>query len=774
MQNDVRTELGVNFIEYAVAVNTDRAIPDAKSGLKPVAKRILWSAFEEGRLYSKPHVKSARIVGDVMGKYHPHGDSSIYGAMVRLSQNWVLRYPLIDWHGSNGNIAGDGPAAARYTEARLSKITEDGMLCGLKKKNVDFIDNYDETLLEPVTLPSLFPNLLCNPNTGIGVAMACNWAPHNLKEVAVAINDYLDGKEPMLPGPDFPTGGIVINKDDIPNIMKTGHGSVKIRAKHNIEGNNIVFTELPYGVSTESLLAQIGELSDKEELTNINEVRDESNKNGVRIVVECENKLPFVLSQLFSKTNLETTFSYNQVALVDKTPTELNLKDCIKIYIEHNNKCIVREAMFDIKKATERLHIIVGLLKALNEIDKIIEMIKKSSSAAAAKETLLVWGYSEEQAKAILDMKLSRLAKLEKEDLEKEKKDLEELLIQLGIICKNPTDELKKRLGELVKKYGDDRRTQLIQISNSSKEEKEIENVEPEKCVVIMTKDGAIKRVPAASFRTQRRNGKGIKNQSEIVSATIRTNTIDSLMVFTDKGKMYRILVDNIPVGTNASKGTPIKSLIVMESNENPTLIYSIYRDTDAKYLLFTTKNGLVKKTSLEEYVNTKKKTGIAAINLKENDELISVNLIKDEDIILLTSNGMGIKFNSKEVAASGRATMGIKGITLKEGDCVVSALPVRHEDDEIAIFAESGLGKKIKMKELITQKKAGKGLIVYKPTSTTGDVVSGALVSDEDSILIVGTNSSICISAKDIPSLGRASIGNQLIKNNIVSVSKV
>ena len=336
------------------------------------------------------------------------------------------------------------------------------------------------------------------------------------------------------------------------------------------------------------------------------------------------------------------------------------------------------------------------------------------------------------------------------------------------------TVELRKRLNTIVEKYGDDRRTQLIQISNSSKEEKEIENVEPEKCVVIMTKDGAIKRVPAASFRTQRRNGKGIKNQSEIVSATIRTNTIDSLMVFTDKGKMYRILVDNIPVGTNASKGTPIKSLIVMESNENPTLIYSIYRDTDAKYLLFTTKNGLVKKTSLEEYVNTKKKTGIAAINLKENDELISVNLIKDEDIILLTSNGMGIKFNSKEVAASGRATMGIKGITLKEGDCVVSALPVRHEDDEIAIFAESGLGKKIKMKELITQKKAGKGLIVYKPTSTTGDVVSGALVSDEDSILIVGTNSSICISAKDIPSLGRASIGNQLIKNNIVSVSKV
>lgn len=396
MQNDVRTELGVNFIEYAVAVNTDRAIPDAKSGLKPVAKRILWSAYETGRTSAKPHVKCARIVGDTMGAYHPHGDSSIYGALVRLSQDWVLRYPLIDFHGSNGNIAGDGPAAARYTEARLSKLAEDGMLCGIKKKNVDFTDNYDETLEEPVTLPSIFPNLLCNPNTGIGVAIACNWAPHNLREVSQAIYDYIDGKEPTLPGPDFPTGGIIINKDDIPNIMKTGHGSVKVRARYKIEGSNIVFTEIPYGVSTENILSQIGELCDKEELTNISEIRDESNKNGIRLVIECEGKVQFVLSQLFAKTDLQTSFSYNQVALVDKTPTELNLKDCIKIYVEHNNNCIIREALFDIKKASERLHIIIGLLKALREIDKIIEMIKKSESAAKAKETLIAWGYSEE------------------------------------------------------------------------------------------------------------------------------------------------------------------------------------------------------------------------------------------------------------------------------------------------------------------------------------------------------------------------------------------
>ena len=403
--SDLINELGTNFIEYAIAVNSDRAIPDSKSGLKPVAKRILWSAYEEGRVFSKPHVKSARIVGDVMGKYHPHGDSSIYAAMVRLSQPWSLRYPLIDWHGSNGNISGDGPAAQRYTEARLAKIAEDGLLKGLKKRNVEFIPNYDETLEEPVTLPAIFPNLLCNPNEGIGVAMACKWAPHNLGEVAQAIYDYIDGKEPMLPGPDFPTGGIVINKNDIPAIMRTGHGSVKVRGKYKIEKNKIIFYEIPYNQTIEGILAEIGEVCEKKEIEGIVNVQDESNRKGLRIVISCGKGVnpESLINKIFAKTSLQTSFSYNQVALVGKTPTELNLKDCIKIYLDHNKDCLVKELNFDIAKAEARKEIVDGLLRALEDIDNIIALIKGSESSAAAKDALMAkYKFTENQAKAIL------------------------------------------------------------------------------------------------------------------------------------------------------------------------------------------------------------------------------------------------------------------------------------------------------------------------------------------------------------------------------------
>ena len=777
IQNDLINELSTNFIEYAVAVNTDRSIPDAKSGLKPVAKRILYGAFDEGFGSHKPHVKCANIVGNVMAQWHPHGDSSIYGALVRLSQNWVMRYPLIDFHGSNGNRDGDGPAAYRYTEARLSKLVEDGMLFGIKKDNVDFMDNYSETDSEPIELPAVFPNLLCNPNSGIGVAMACSWAPHNLREVAQAIYDYMDDKEPMLPGPDFPTGGIIINKDDIPSIMKTGHGSVKIRGKHHIEKNNIVFTEIPYGVGTEDLMTQIGEVCDNGEIVGVENIRNESNKKGFRLVIECEKNASImtILNKLFAKTNLQTSFSYNQVALVNKTPTELNLKDCIKIYIDYNKKCIVREVNFDIKKISERLHIIAGLIKALDIIDDIIAMIKASSSASEAKKTLQnKWGFSEEQAKAILDMKLSKLAKLEKEELINEEKELNRQLLILKEIAENPLPELRKRLEVLVKKYGDDRRTELTQIS-TSKEEKEIEFVEPEKCVVVLTESGNIKRVPTSSFRTQRRNGKGVKTQDDITNMVLRTNTIDSLMIFTDKGKMYRLLVNDIPVGTNVSQGQSVKSLVNMETNESPAVIYSIYRDTDAKYVFFTTKNGTVKKTSLEEYINTKKKSGVSAITLREGDSLASVCLVKDEPMILLTKNGMGIKINSTEVGATSRTTIGVKGINIKDDDEIVSAIPLRNEADQLAIFSSLGLAKKFKSDELPVQKKGGKGLICYKPTATSGEVVSAVLVSDEDNLLVCGDKTGICISATEIPLLSRSSLGNQVIKgNNLLSVSKV
>ena len=781
MSNELVRELSQNFIEYAVAVNSDRSIPDAKSGLKPVARRILYGAYVNGRTSNKPCVKNARIVGDVMGQLHPHGDSSIYGALVRLSQDWVMRYPLIDFHGNQGNIAGDGPAAMRYTEGRLAKLSEDGMLANIKKDNVPFMPNYDDTMEEPATLPAIFPNLLCNPNTGIGVAMACNWASHNLGEVAQAIYDYIAGKEPMLPGPDFPTGGEIINKDDIPAIMRTGRGSVKIRGRYKVEDNKIIFYEIPYGTITETILQEIAKLCELKEINGIEEIQDQSNKKGLRIVIECEKgaSILTVVNKLFEKTSLQTSFSYNQVGLVDKVPTELNLKDCCKIYVDHNIECLKRETTWDLNKATERNHIIEGLLVALEDIDNVIALIKSSDSSEDARIKLIKkYNLSEIQAKAILAMRLSSLAHLEKIELENEHKELmdkikywKELLGSVEL----QRQVIQKRLAELVDKYGDARRTILTQINPPSKEEKEIINVEPEKCVVIMTESGLIKRVPSSSFRVQKRNGAGVKTQDGITSAIIRTNTIDSLMVFTDKGRMYRILVDNIPSGTNASKGVPIKSLIEMESFENPTLIYSIYYDTDAKYIMFVTKNGTVKKTALEEYTKTKKKSGVAAINLREGDEIASVSLIKDEQVILLTEKGMGIKFKTSEVSASGRATMGVKGIALGEGDKVVTALPIRSNEDQLAIFSENGLGKRIKIDEFVTQSRGGKGIICYKPTSSTGNVVAGTLVADSDNLLVSGSTKSICIGANDISTVGRASIGVQIIKEgHITSVSKI
>ena len=776
MKNDLVNELGLNFIEYAVAVNSDRAIPDAKSGLKPVAKRILYGAYDCGFSSSKPHVKCANIVGNVMAEWHPHGDSSIYGALVRLSQPWVMRYPLIDFHGSNGNIDGDGPAAYRYTEARLSKFTEEGLLAGIKKKNVDFIPNYSETKDEPVTLPAIFPNLLCNPNAGIGVAMACSWACHNLNEVADAIYAYMDGEEPMLPGPDFPTGGLIINKNDIPNIMRTGHGSVKIRGKYNIEGNNIVFYEIPYGVGTEALMNQIGEAADSEKIKGIVDIRNESNKKGYRLVIECDKKASAltIVNKLFAETNLQTSFSYNQVALIDKTPTELNLKQAIEVYVNHNIECIVREAEFDMKKAMDRLHIVEGLLKALEDIDNIIALIKSSDNSKHAEQNLIEkYNFTENQAKAICAMKLGSLAKLEAVELNTEKADLAKIISDKNILINEETarlSELRTRLMAFVAKYGDPRRTELAQIE-VPKEEKEIEYVEPEKCVVVMTESGLIKRVPTASFRTQNRNTKGVKTQDDITNAVIRTNTIDNLMIFTNKGKMYRLLVDNIPVGTNKSQGVPINSLVSMEGDEVATTMYSLYRDTDAKYVLFITETGLVKKTALEEFTKTKKKTGIAAIKIKEGDKLASVSLIKDEDIILLTKNGQGIRFKSSEINPSGRVAMGVKGITLKPEDKVVAGLVVRHDTDDLAIFAENGLAKKIKLTELVSQKRAGKGVIVYK----NNNVASATLITSGDRILVCGTKTSLCVAADDIPEMGRTSIGNQIIKGSqVLSVSKV
>lgn len=775
MSSDLTSELSKNFIEYAAAVNGDRAIPDATSGLKPVARRILWGAFDGGYTSSKEYAKCARIVGDVMGKWHPHGDSSIYGALVRLSQPWIMRYPLIDFHGNMGSIAGDGPAAYRYTNARLAKLSEDGMLCNLKKKNVDFIANYDENDYEPITLPSIFPNLLCNPNSGIGVAMACNWLPHNLKEVAECIEKYVDGKEYSLPGPDFPTGGIIINKDDIPMIMKTGHGSVKVRGKYKIEQQNIIFYEIPYGTTIEGLISEIGKVCDEKEIEGINDIRDESGKRGLKIVIECEKNInpESIVMKLFAKTNLQISISYNQVALVDKTPTELNLDDCIKIYVEHNIKCFKREAEFDIKKAKERLNIVEGLLIALEDIDNIIAKIKSSDSAAAAKDMLIKdYKMNEIQAKSVLDMKLAKLAKLEKIEIQKEKEELLNSIDKLNhflITREEQITELKNRLNTIVRKYGDDRRTELTQI-DVSKEEKEIVEVVPEDCVVIITKTGDVKRIPSKNFKVQRKNGKGIKNEDSAILDTISTNTIDNLMVFTNKGKMYKILVDNLPIGTNSSKGTNIRNLINLEPQEEVIAVSSLDRKSENKYVVFITKKGLIKKTYLDEYKSMKKSTGIIAIKLNENDSIANVLLMNEENMIIVTKKGMSIYFETKGINPTGRTSMGVKAIKLNEDDEVITGIPIYDTNLDLAIFTSGGLGKKMKISDFSIQNRAGKGVSIYKNSIASDNLVGATIVSNDDNILLIGKPNSICISSNDIPLLTKAGMGNIMIKNSKIS----
>lgn len=689
-----------------------------------------------------------------------------------------MRYPLIDWHGSNGNIDGDGPAHMRYTEARLSKLAEDGMLFGIKKRNVDFIPNYSEDAEEPVTLPAIFPNLLCNPNTGIGVAMACNFAPHNLCEVATAIHDYVDGKEPILPGPDFPTGGIVINKDDIPNIMSTGHGSVKIRAKYKIEKQNLVFYEIPYGTSTEALISEIGKVAD-EEITEIINIRNESNKKGLRIVVECkkDTNLDSIANKLFAKTNLQTSFSYNQVALINKTPTEVNLKDCIEIYLKHNIQCLIKECNFDLNKAQSRLEIVEGLLKALKNIDTIITLIKKSESSAAAKDNLInKYKFTEPQAKSIVAMRLGSLAKLEGIELNNEKIKLVETIKELNKILNSDKEQLNiilNRLDELVKKYGDKRRTELAQIE-LSKEDQEVAAVIPEDVVVMLSQNGDIKRIPKVSFRTQRKGGKGVKTANDAIMATIRTNTIDALLLFTNKGKMYRIIVDNVPIGTNVSKGVNVSTLINLEPNEKVIAITNLAKENENKYVIFITKNGLFKKTAIEEYTKTKRSTGIAAINLKDGDSIANIELMNEEDIILITKKGYSIHFETKDIAAIGRVTAGVKAIKLTDGDEVLTGLPIRNNKDMIAIFSAYGNGKKTTIDEFPIQARGGKGVAAYKVTPATGDIIGAVMINNEDNILLIG-KSSICISATDIPLLSRNTIGNLMIKNTqLNSITKL
>lgn len=790
ISQDMIKEMEQSFLDYSTSVITGRALPDARDGLKPVHRRILYALAELNLVPTKPYKKSARIVGDVIGKYHPHGDSSVYEAMVRMAQDWSLRYPLVEGQGNFGSVDGDGAAAMRYTEARMSKITLE-MLRDLKKDVVDFQPNFSEDLEEPMVLPSRIPNLLLNGTSGIAVGMACSFAPHNINEVIDGIIATINNRDitveelhkEYIKAPDFPTGGTIINQHELLNGYKTGKGRVRIRGKYNVEkiGRRecLVFYEIPYGVKKEKLIEDIAKLCEDKSIEGITDIRDTSNKHGMRIEIEVKKDInpDVIANHLFRLSALEDTYSLNHTAIVNKSPKVLNLKELIEVYIDHQVEVITRRTQFDLRKIDARLHIIEGLLKALEDIDNVIALIKASNNVQVAIEGLMKkYSLSEIQAKAIVEMKLRKLTGLEKVELEQENKELVEEANHLKSIL-GSTEVLNSvlidELNEIKSNYGDARKTDVTNVIVKA-DEKDIQYVQPEEVVVVMTKAGNVKKIPAKSFKVQNRNGKGVKNQDDIILDVIRTNTIDTLMVFTALGKMYRLVVDQVPTGTNSSRGVAIHTLVKMEEHDKAIAITSLKRKTDAEFVVSVSEQGMIKKTKLEEYMKAKK-SGIAAVGLREGDSIANIVFIKDEQLILVSEKGMSIRFKTDNIGSVGRTAIGVRGMKIAEGDRVVAALPINKDTDELAIFSQYGMAKRTSLKEYPVQGRDGKGTITYKPNDTTGVVVSAALVEDKDNVLVVGDQTSICISAKDIPSLGKASLGNIMIKgNNVMSVTKI
>ena len=772
---ELTQELGQNFLDFSYEANCQRAFADARDGLKPGQRACLWEMFNKGYASNKPHVKSAKISGGVIASWWPHGDQAIYDTFARMSQSWINNIPEVDWHGANGSIQISGdPAASRYTEARLAKVTEEGMLGNIKKHNVPMIANFSEDEEWPQVLPALMPRLLINGCQGIGSTIANVWLPHSLSEVATIINKYLESGEIDYENiaPDFPTAGTIINKKDIPAIYKTGKGKVVLRGKAEIKDKSIFITEMPYQVYVEPFIAQIKELIEKNELTGVSNILNKSDKKRLLIEIECDEAPASVLTQLYRKTSLQKSYSANQFALVGKTPKLLTLKEYLDIYIKHNYDCIKRENEFDLNKAKDRLEIVEGLIKALEDIDNIIKLIKASESAAdAARNLISKYAFTERQAKAIVDMKLGKLAHLEKVELNNEKVELTSTIANCEDIIQHEEKQKEiylERFNAFVKKYAEARRTELTQI-DIKPEEKEVAEVIPVDVVVVTTESGLIKKIPVANFKTQKRGGKGIKSNDDVVMSAIKTNTVDYMMLFSDKGKMYRIVVDNIPDGTSATKGVPINSLIQLEPNEKIIAVTSLHRQKLPQFVLFFTKQGMIKKSFLSEYLGAKRNAGIAALKLKEGDSVASVIFQDLEDIVVVTRNGMNIRFATKDIGAVGRNTMGVKAINLNEGDEILTALPVHKDTDSVAVFSVDGMGKKVELKEFTTQARGGKGTILYK-----GTLAGAAMVSDEDNILINGSKSSICISAKDISTQSKVGTGVIVIKNSkINSIAK-
>ena len=786
-----------SYIDYAMSVIAARALPDVRDGLKPVQRRILHSMIELNNGPDKPHRKCARIVGDTMGKYHPHGDSSIYDALVKLAQDWNTRYPLVDGHGNFGSEDGDGAAAMRYTEARLSKISME-MLADINKDTVDFVPNFDETEKEPTVLPSRFPNLLVNGTTGIAVGMATNIPPHNLKEVIGATVKIIDNRieedretsideiMQIIKGPDFPMGAEILGHRGIEEAYRTGRGKIKVRAVTDIEAmpngkHKIVVTELPYMVNKALLIQKIVELVKTKRVEGITDVRDESSREGIRVVIELkkDTNANVLLNQLYKHTQLQDTFGVNMLALVDGVPKILNISQMLGYYLKHQEDVVTRRTKYDLNKAEERAHILKGLLIALDNIDEVINIIRSSKSVQDAKNSLIErFGLTEIQAQAIVDMRLRALTGLEREKLEAEYKELMDKISYLKAILadeKKLLGVIKDELLVISQKYGDERRTALGRDVDEVTDE---ELIERENIVITMTKLGYIKRMPEDIFKSQNRGGKGIRGMQTIdedyIESMIVTTTHNYLMFFTNTGRVYRLKGYEIPEAGRTARGVAIVNLLQLQAGEKITAVIPLKSYEDGKYLFMATRNGMVKKTDISEYQNVRK-TGLTAIVLRDNDELIEVKATNGEDdIFLITKKGMTIRFNEKDVRQTGRTSMGVKGIHLGKDDIVIS-MQMSSQGEKILLVTENGMGKRTLISEFNVQNRGGKGVKCYKITDKTGDLVGAKIVTDENDIMIITTEGIIIrTSCEGISTLGRVTSGVKVINLNYDNNVKV
>lgn len=780
IQQDIQKTLETAFLNYAGYNIQRRAIPDARDGLKWGARQLLHAQMLGGFVYNKPFKKAVKSVAQAMGFSYVHGDASAYGTFIRMAKPFSYRYPLQLANGNYGTLINpDDHSASRYVELKGSEIAS-YLLKDLDKNTIDsWEETYDMEGKFPTVLPAKgFWNIV-NGCISIGSGMACSIAPTNLTEVNNALikllkNPNIDDEE-ILCYPDFPTGATIINKTEIKNSLLNGNGKAcKIRAtiEYNEKEHCLTVVEMPYSTFTNTICQELANLIEADPECGITHFNDYTKiKPDLRIYLNKKANINKVLSILYKNTSLQTFYTINMTMLdKGKTPKIFGWREALQAHIDHE-KIIYRKGFeYDLNKINYRIHIINGLLICLAKIEEVIQTIKTSNSTSDAKQKLQKeYLLDEEQAKAVLDMKLSRLANLEVQKLKDEKTSLEIEKNRIETILNNEelfNEQLINGWKEIIKKFGDERRTRVIDIADEVEESEII----AENCIVILTENNTIKRVPSNNYKPQNRNGKGIKNQEDITSMIIRTNTQDYLMIFTNQGNMYRLLVDDIPEGTNQSKGYPVDALITMQADEKAEVIYSIYRDTTAQYVLFVTKKGIVKKTSLEEYIKTKKKNGLTAINLKENDKIASAFLVKDEPIIILTKNGYGLKIKSTDVSASGRVTMGVKGINLGHDDEVVCALPIRDINDDLAVFAEDGTAKKFAIKDIPIQARGGKGLIYCKERAA-----AACLVSNGDQALVVGSKTSICVKAEDIPVGQRTTIGSIILKGNkVIGVSKI